>query len=236
MGMKKSIAIMMAEISECHIVAYATVAMDKFILLYLLLLRRLKNPEMNMLEILGQIHWSNIIRLVTISPNSPGWPREYFVTTSIAFITMFDLLFTAIMVISIRKKVLMGYIPWIVFRGIIAFGLLICGLVFTINQLKGDILDHSNVHADVNTLKDEIKQSPAADFGLTNLVLLWFLVLFIGWIFILREFKKESSQMKLNDKVSGDNNQVHDCACASLIVEMQNEKGPFRNRCISNVV
>ena len=47
----------------------------------------------------------------------------------------------------------MGYIPWIVFRGIIAFGLLICGLVFTINQLKGDTLDHSNVHADVNTLK-----------------------------------------------------------------------------------
>ena len=33
-------------------------------------------------------------RLVTISPNSPEWPREYFVTTSIAFITMFDLLFT----------------------------------------------------------------------------------------------------------------------------------------------
>ena len=96
MGVKKSIAIMMTEISECHIVAYATVAMDKFILLYLLLLRRLKvskfmtstllnlirmiphntikcrltllpilfykNPEMNMLEILGQIHWSNIIR------------------------------------------------------------------------------------------------------------------------------------------------------------------------------
>ena len=47
----------------------------------------------------------------------------------------------------------MGYIPWIVFRGIIAFGLLICGLVFTINQLKGDILDRSNVHADVNTFK-----------------------------------------------------------------------------------
>jgi len=42
MGMKKSIAIMMAEISECHIIAYATVAMDKFILLYLFLLRRLK--------------------------------------------------------------------------------------------------------------------------------------------------------------------------------------------------
>ena len=47
----------------------------------------------------------------------------------------------------------MGYIPWIVFRGIIAFGLLICGLVFTINQLKGDILDRSNVPADVNTFK-----------------------------------------------------------------------------------
>ena len=47
----------------------------------------------------------------------------------------------------------MGYIPWIIFGGIIAFGLLICGLVFTINQLKGGMLDHSNVHADVNTLK-----------------------------------------------------------------------------------
>ena len=57
------------------------------------------------------------------------------------------------MVISIRKRILLGYIPWIVFRGIIAFGLLICGLVFTINQLKGDILHHSNVHADVNTFK-----------------------------------------------------------------------------------
>ena len=57
------------------------------------------------------------------------------------------------MVISIRKRILLGYIPWIVFRGIIAFGLLICGLVFTINQLKGDILDRSNVHADVNTFK-----------------------------------------------------------------------------------
>ena len=51
MGMKKSIAIMMAEISECHIVAYATVAMDKFILLYLFLLRRLKVSKFIILTI-----------------------------------------------------------------------------------------------------------------------------------------------------------------------------------------
>ena len=49
------------------------------------------------------------------------------------------------MVISIRKRILMGYLPWIIFRGIIAFGLLSCGLVFTINQLKGDMFHHSNL-------------------------------------------------------------------------------------------
>ena len=128
-----------------------------------------------------------------------------------------------------------------------------------------------SIHKKLKSISDEIENSSTADFGLTNLVLLWFLVLFIGWIFILREFKKESSQMKLNDKVSGindksyckfyvsnsfldyygfnliknfmnyifnegKNNQNNDCACASLIVEMQDEKFPFRNRCISNAV
>ena len=34
----------------------------------------------------------------------------------------------------------------------------------------------------------------------------------------------------------GKNSQNNDCACASLIVEMQDEKFPFRNRCISNAV
>ena len=42
MGMKKSFNRMMAEVTECHIVAYATVTLDKIVLLYLFLLRRLK--------------------------------------------------------------------------------------------------------------------------------------------------------------------------------------------------
>ena len=66
-----------------------------------------------------------------------------------------------------------------------------------------------SIHKKLNSISDEIKNSSAADFGLTNLVLLWFLVLFIGWIFILREFKKESSQMKSNDKISGINDRIY---------------------------
>ena len=42
MGLKKSFNRMMAEVTECHIVAYATVTLDKLVLLYLFLLRRLK--------------------------------------------------------------------------------------------------------------------------------------------------------------------------------------------------
>ena len=33
----------------------------------------------------------------------------------------------------------MGFFSWILFRGFITFGLLIMGIVFTINNLKGDI-------------------------------------------------------------------------------------------------
>ena len=48
----------------------------------------------------------------------------------------------------------MGYLPWLIFRGIIAFGLLICGMVFTINQLKGDIFGSgTHMHKDDNNIK-----------------------------------------------------------------------------------
>jgi hypothetical protein len=57
------------------------------------------------------------------------------------------------MVISIRKRMLVGYLPWIIFRGIIAFGLLICGVVFTVNQLKGDIFESMNLHEDEDMVK-----------------------------------------------------------------------------------
>ena len=42
MGYKNSISSGILKMSDCHLVAYATVTMDKCILLYLLLLRRLK--------------------------------------------------------------------------------------------------------------------------------------------------------------------------------------------------
>ena len=45
---------------------------------------------------------------------------------------------SVILVVSIRKRVLMGFLSWILFRGFITFGLLIMGIVFTINDLKGD--------------------------------------------------------------------------------------------------
>ena len=46
--------------------------------------------------------------------------------------------YSVILVVSIRKRVLMGFLPWILFRGFITFGLIIMGIVFTINNLKGD--------------------------------------------------------------------------------------------------
>ena len=52
--------------------------------------------------------------------------------------TAFYLNYSVILVVSIRKRVLMGFLPWILFRGFITFGLLIMGIVFTINDLKGD--------------------------------------------------------------------------------------------------
>ena len=85
------------------------------------------------------------------------------------------------MVISIRKKILMGYLPWIIFRGIIAFGLLSCGLVFTINQLKGDVFDrtslpdkmaesytgnlHIDLHANLRNSMDTIKGNNIKDIN-----------------------------------------------------------------------
>ena len=52
--------------------------------------------------------------------------------------TAFHLNYSVILVVSIRKRVLMGFLPWILFRGFITFGLLILGTVFTINDLKGN--------------------------------------------------------------------------------------------------
>ena len=52
--------------------------------------------------------------------------------------TAFYLNYSVILVVSIRKRVLMGFLPWILFRGFITFGLLILGTVFTINDLKGN--------------------------------------------------------------------------------------------------
>ena len=52
--------------------------------------------------------------------------------------TAFELNYSVILVFSIRKRVLMGFLPWILFRGFITFGLLILGTVFTINDLKGN--------------------------------------------------------------------------------------------------
>ena len=52
--------------------------------------------------------------------------------------TAFYLNYSVILVVSIRKKLLMGFLPWILFRGFITFGLLILGTVFTINDLKGN--------------------------------------------------------------------------------------------------
>ena len=52
--------------------------------------------------------------------------------------TAFYLNYSVILVVSIRKRVLMGFLPWVLFRGFITFGLLIMGIVFTINDLKGD--------------------------------------------------------------------------------------------------
>merc|ERR1712218_496368 len=177
--------------------------------------------------ILGQIHWSNIVRLVTISPNSSEWPREYFVTTTIAFITMFDLLFSVIMLVSIKKQKLMGYVPWIIFRGIIAFALLMCGVIFTINQLKGDLLDSPSLNLDEeNSLNLGIESTSLSDFGLTNMLLLWFLILFIGWVIVVRDFKKESVKSIQKENLLGKENKSI-CNCASLIVELEKENYPF---------
>ena len=52
--------------------------------------------------------------------------------------TSFYLNCSVILVVAIRKRVLMGFLPWILFRGFITFGLLILGTVFTINDLKGN--------------------------------------------------------------------------------------------------
>ena len=52
--------------------------------------------------------------------------------------TAFYLNYSVILVVSIRKRVLMGFLPWVLFRGFITFGLLILGTVFTINDLKGN--------------------------------------------------------------------------------------------------
>lgn len=217
MGYKNSISSAILKMSDCHLVAYATVTMDKCILLYLLLLRRLKTPEKSMLEILGQIHWSNILLLVTISPNSAEWPREYFVTTTIAFITMFDLLFSVILVVSIRKRVLMGFLPWILFRGFITFGLLILGTVFTINDLKGNNIGGLFSSQTQEGNKDDFRKIDIqsinyTNFGVTNLLLLWFFVLFIGWMVILREFKIEAAKTS-----SKDDEREYECKCFNVI-------------------
>ena len=71
----------------------------------------------------------------------PGWLNcniaiLYSFTCMVS--TAFYLNYSVILVVSIRKRVLMGFLPWILFRGFITFGLLILGTVFTINDLKGN--------------------------------------------------------------------------------------------------
>ena len=48
----------------------------------------------------------------------------------------------------------------------------------------------------------DIQSIPYANFGVTNLLLLWFFVLFIGWVVILREFKTEAAKTSLKGKFS----------------------------------
>ena len=54
-----------------------------------------------------------------------------------------------------------------------------------------------------NLLNLGIQSTSYADFGLTNLVLLWFIILFIGWVVVLREFKKESGKSISGNNISG---------------------------------
>ena len=48
----------------------------------------------------------------------------------------------------------------------------------------------------------DIQSIPYANFGVTNLLLLWFFVLFIGWVVILREFKIEAAKTSSKGKFS----------------------------------
>ena len=48
----------------------------------------------------------------------------------------------------------------------------------------------------------DIQSIHYANFGVTNLLLLWFFVLFIGWVVILREFKIEAAKTSTRGKFS----------------------------------
>ena len=48
----------------------------------------------------------------------------------------------------------------------------------------------------------DIQSIHYANFGVTNLLLLWFFVLFIGWVVILREFKIEAAKTRSKGKFS----------------------------------
>ena len=58
----------------------------------------------------------------------------------------------------------MGYLPWIFLRGILSFGLLICSVIFTINELKGDVHDNGFTYANPDMTKGKKKVNQPLDY------------------------------------------------------------------------
>ena len=51
-----------SKLSGGHVIAYATLALDKIVLLVLFLLRRLESPEKSGVNILLTTHWTTLVR------------------------------------------------------------------------------------------------------------------------------------------------------------------------------
>ena len=132
-------------ISNAHVVGYLTIGLDKLILVYLFLIRRLAQPSKTLLQILGQVHWTNVINLIV----NPGSESEFLVLSGFTCLAALDLVVSLVLVVCLNKKIWQGLLPFLVIRGLQAFGLLVISICITIHvfkQTKKDGITYSICH------------------------------------------------------------------------------------------